>query len=65
MRLFEAAAAGLPLQPSLELESDRLQRAKQNKRKIGCSGGEVERKSGNDESADGGGSNIRLNHILS
>ena len=58
---MEAAAAGLPLSPSLELEFDLLKRIKL--KIIGCSGGEVERKAGNDESSDGGGSNIRLIEI--
>ena len=61
-RLLEAAAAGLPLSPALILDSDLLKRIEQ--KIIGCSGGEVERKAGNDESADGGGSDIRLRHIL-
>ena len=32
---------------------------------IGCSGGEIQRKVGNDESSDGGGPHIRLVHIPS
>ena len=30
---------------------------------IGCSGGEIQRKVGNNESSDGGGPHIRLVHI--
>ena len=63
-RLLEAASAGLPLSPSLELENQSFEKSKTNLKIIGCSGGEVERKAGDDESADGGGPNIRLICIL-
>ena len=60
---MEAAAAGLPLSPSLELESDLWKRKKTELKIIGCSGGEVQRKAEYDESADGGSAHIRLGLI--
>ena len=63
VKLLEAAAAGLPLSPSLELEFRSAEMNKTELKIIGCSGGEVERQARNDESSDGGGPIIRLIYI--
>ena len=59
VRLFEAAAAGFTF-IGIRIRYFEKSKTTLNLIAIGCSGGEVERKAGNHESAVGDGSNIRL-----